>query len=79
MKLVGQQTEQCGDQPELDSLSAPSVRNQIPEIVSSGTETRIGSLKWKLSIDDESHEGWPPALHYALHHVVLCLYTAHCL
>ena len=60
------------DQPELDSLSAPSVLNQIPEIVSSGTEKRIGSLKWKLSIDDESHEGWP-ALHYALHHVVLCV------
>ena len=75
-EMIWSARQDSDNQAELYSLSAPSVLNQIPEILSSVTEKWIGSLKWKyISLDDESHEGvfrvGASPSHYALHHVVL--------
>ena len=76
-EMIWSARQDSDNQAELYSLAAPSVLNQIPEILSSGTEKWIGSLKWKyISLDDESHEGvfksWCASpSHSALHHVVL--------
>ena len=47
-EMIWSARQDTDNQAELYSLSAPSVLNQIPEILSSGTEKWIGSLKWKL-------------------------------
>ena len=47
-EMIWSARQDTDNQAELFSLSAPSVLNQIPKILSSGTEKWIGSLKWKL-------------------------------
>ena len=47
-EMIWSARQDSDNQAELYSLSAPSVLNQIPEILSSVTEKWIGSLKWKL-------------------------------